>query len=151
MLMNRPPFVGAEGPKTRDLGCCVERQSCDVRKGCQWPRRYFFFIPPLFVGTKQLLRGTPLGFACHTKSYRWRITQLQYTHHDAGTEYACILISHFFHTSKAFREYLQHRATTLSHEMFILVLTRGAMLNVGYIIVVINTEFSELLNADPKC
>ena len=106
--------LGAEGSKTTDLGCCVQRQSCDVRKGCQWPQTCFFFKPLLCVGTKQLLRGTPLGFACHTKSYRWRITQLQYTHNDAGTQYASILIPRFFHTSKAFREYQQHRATNHS-------------------------------------
>ena len=68
LLMNHPPFMGAEGPKTTDLGCRVQRQSCDVRKGCQWPRTCFFLKPLLCVGTKLLLRGTPLGFACHTKS-----------------------------------------------------------------------------------
>jgi hypothetical protein len=52
MLMNHPPFTGAEGPKTTDLGCCVQRQSCDVRKGCQWPQTCFFFKPLLCVGTK---------------------------------------------------------------------------------------------------
>jgi len=132
-------FLESWRPQNNRFRCCVQRQSCVVRKGCQWPRTCFFFKPLLCVGTKQLLCGTPLGFACHTKSCRWRRTQLQYTHHDAGTEYVCILISQFFHTQRAFRVYLEHRATTLSREMFIVVLIRGAMLNVGYIIVVINT------------
>ena len=46
--------------------------------------------------------------------------------------------------------YLEHTATTLSREVFILVLIRGAMLNVGYIIVAINTELCELMNTDLK-
>jgi len=60
------------------------------------------------------------------------------------------ILSHLKRVSCVSAAHSNH-STTLSREMYIVVLIRVAMLNVRYIIVVINTEFHELLNTDPKC